>query len=259
MVAHKLGVEKVAVHLFHCLAHVRTYGCLAAVLVEGEDGIAEEIRVAQQEDVAEGLAVPVGGPVVLGAKEVGERGGKANVPAVDIVAVPGLRAALAGKLHVDLGQDEEERGGVPLAALGCLALREANPVVDGARQILHFLVARTYAQEHAREFLLVAVALEEIGHLATQEEGLFQGAGACQGLAQIVGLQARPVARKVQKVRVGKKRVWLMGHVDGELCCKSSDKAAWQIEAFAIKGRDFQLLVRTLRVRGEQGHVDDAL
>ena len=169
MATHQRRIHKSPAHFFHIGDLVGTDAALVALGIEGEDGLATEIGVAQQEDVAERMrAVPVGGPVMLLAEKVQQGGLKARVPAL----FHGRRAGFFLELHVHLGEHEEQGGRLAGTMGRVLAVGRADPVVHGAGQILHLLVAGADAEQHAGQFVLFAIALEKIGHLAAQEKVL---------------------------------------------------------------------------------------
>ena len=78
-----------------------------------------------------------------------------------------------------------------------------------------FLIARADAQEHTGQFEIGLVALEEVGHLAAQEE-LADLIGLGEFAGHVVGLEARAVAGEVEQVGVFEKIVRLVAHGDGQ-------------------------------------------
>ena len=236
------GLQEGLLHVLNVVLHVGADARLRAVSAEGEDGVAAEVRVAHEVHVAEGAAVPVLGPVELDAEEIGQGGLQPRVPAVAHV----LDALFALELHVHLGQNEEEGGLVPAPFLGARPLGEAYPVVDGGRQILHFLVARADTEEHARKLLLIAVALEEIGHLAAQEK-LLEASGAAQLFGEVRDLEAGAVAREIQKVGVVKELLGFFRHIDGEFRRQGRDHGSRQGGGLSADTLDFELFRCTRR------------
>ena len=197
MAAHQRRIHKGPAHLFHIGDLVGTDAAFVALGIEGEDGLATEVGIAQQEDVAEGMrAVPVGGPVMLLAEKVQQGGLQTRVPAL----FHGRRSGFFFELHVHLGEHEEQGGRLAGTVGRVFAVGGADPVVHGTGQILHFLVAGADAEQHAGQFMLFAITLEQVGHFAAQEKVL-QRAFAFQLLVQVQDLEAGAVARKVQQVR----------------------------------------------------------
>ena len=255
MATHQRRIHKSPVHFFHIGNLVGTDTALVALGIEGEDGLATEIGVAQQEDVAEGMrAVPVGGPVMLLAEKVQQGGLKARVPAL----FHGRRAGFFLEVQVHLGEHEKQGWRLAGTMGRVLAVGGADPVVHGAGQILHLLVAGADAEQHAGQFVLFAIALEQVGHLAAQEKVL-QRAFAFQLLVQVQDLEAGAIARKVQQVRVGEEVVRLFPHEDGDLRRQGRDHGTGQGGLASVLAQQGQAVFRTVGPQpGQQGHVDDA-
>ncbi len=85
-------------------------------------------------------------------------------------AVYRRRAPLLLKLHVEFGQNKKERRCLACPVFRFFAVRQIDPFVDHAGEILDFLIAGADAQEHGGEFPFGGVALKEVGDFAAQEK-----------------------------------------------------------------------------------------
>ena len=162
------------------------------------------------------------------------------------------------EFHVELGEHEEQRGVSALPEFGRLSCGVGHPVVDDGGQILHFLIARADAQEHTGQFEIGLVALEEVGHLAAQEE-LADLIGLGEFAGHVVGLEARAVAGEVEQVGVFEKIVRLVAHGDGQFRRERGDfRSARRDPASVLRDQFEAVRALCLSKAAQRFHVDDA-
>ena len=253
MAAHLRGLEAFGLHVLHI---GRLLGPDAAFpfAIEADDGFPAEFGIAQPEHVVEGLfRRPAFRPLVLFTQKVEEGGVQAVGPAAFVVE----RALFLLEFHVELGQDEKEGNRTAPPQLGRFARRISHPFVDDGGEVLHFLIAGSDAQEHARQFQIAFVALEEVGHLAAQEEfmklirlGEFAG--------HVVGLETRAVAGKVEQIGVLEEIVGPVAHGDGQFRRERGHLGPAGLDAPAVLRGHFKGVASVLPQTAQGGHVDDA-
>ncbi len=137
-------------------------------------------------------------------------------------------------------------------------MRRVDPVAHHLGERAHLLVRRADAQQHRRQLLLGAVALEQVGDLAAQIEAL-ECHVALEELAHLLDALARARTGEVEQVGRVEEIPRLFGDRDLQLGDQRRHVAAAELGARAGRSHDPDLLARVGAQPAQRVDVDDRL